>query len=77
MDHVHIRIVTPMHPLVVMSKLLAAHPSQIMAFRFGISHTVYLRPSIDEDEYFTSDPMPFRYKRMTRYQPITFTSNNL
>ena len=77
LDHVTQRIVTRMHPLVVMSKLLAAHPKQITAFRFGISHTVYLTPSIDEEEYFKSDPMPFRYKRHTRYQPITFNHKDL
>lgn len=76
-DHVTQRIITKMHPLMAMTKLLTAHPKQITAFRFGLSHTVYLNPSIDEEAYFTSDPMPFRYKRMTRYQPITFTHNNL
>lgn len=76
-DHITQRIVTRIHPLVAMSKLLAAHPKQITSFRFGLSHTVYLNPSIDEDQYFTSDPMPFRYKRMTRYQAITFNHNNL
>lgn len=76
-DHVTQRIITKMHPLMAMTKLLTAHPKQITAFRFGLSHTVYLNPSVDEEEYFTSDPMPFRYKRITRYQPITFTHNNL
>ena len=76
-DHTTQRIITKIHPLVAMSKLLAAYPKQITAFRFGLSHTVYLSPSIDDDDYFESDPMPFRYKRMTRYQPISFTHNNL
>ena len=76
-DHTTQRIITKIHPLVAMSKLLAAYPKQITAFRFGLSHTVYMSPSIDDDDYFESDPMPFRYKRMTRYQPISFTHNNL
>lgn len=76
-DHVTQRIVTRMHPLVVVTKLLAAHPKQIISFRFGLSHTLYLTPSIDEDDYFSNDPMPFRYKRMTRYQPITFNHKDL
>lgn len=76
-DHVTQRIITRMHPLVVITKLLAAHPKQIISFRFGLSHTLYLTPSIDEDDYFTNDPMPFRYKRMTRYLPITFNHKDL
>lgn len=76
-DHVTQRIITRMHPLVAMTKLLAAHPKQIISFRFGLRHTIYLNPSIDEDNYFESDPMPFRYKRCTRFQPITFHPNNL
>lgn len=76
-DHTTRRIITKIHPLVAMSQLLAAYPKQITAFRFGLSHTVYMSPSIDDDDYFESDPMPFRYKRMTRYQPISFTHNNL
>ena len=45
-DHTTQRIITKIHPLVAMSKLLAAYPKQITAFRFGLSHTVYLSPSI-------------------------------
>lgn len=76
-DHVTQRIITRMHPLVALTKILAAHPKQIISFRFGLSHTIYLTPSIDPDDYFKSDPMPFRYKRMTRYQPITFNHKDL
>lgn len=75
-DHLTQRIITPMHPLVVMSKLLAAHPKQITSFHFGLTHTVYLTPSIDEDDYFKCDPMPFRYKRCTKFQPYKFNYND-
>ena len=76
-DHFTQRIITRMHPLVAMTKLLTAYPKQIQSFRFGLSHTVYMTPSIDEDDYFESDPMPFRYKRITRFQPISFHHNNM
>lgn len=71
------RLLTRLHPLEVLTNVLVAYPKLVTAFRFGLCHTVYTEPHIDDDDYFSHDPMPFRYKRMTRFQPIHFTSNDL
>lgn len=74
-DPVSQRIITPMHPLVIMNNLLSAYPKQIQSFHFRLTHSVYMTPSIDDDDYFRNDPMPFKYKRVTKFQQITFLEN--
>lgn len=76
-DHITKRLITPMHPMVVLSNLLAAHPKSILSFRFGLSHTLYLSSSIDYEDHFKRDKMDFTYKRITHYQPITFNHKDL
>lgn len=71
-DHRTIRIITPMHPLTLVNGILTDHPDGIDQFRIGVSATLYMTLQINDDDYFKCDPMPFKYKRMTRFQPITF-----
>ena len=75
-DHRSVRIITPMHPLTVVSGILADHPDGIDHFQIGTSMTLYTSPQVNDDDYFKCDPMPFKYKRTTRFQPITFTQND-
>lgn len=67
------RFLTRMHPLTLLNELLRAYPKSINSIRFGLSVTLYLTPSVDLDDHFKRDPMPFTYKRITKFQPIRFT----
>ncbi|MDE6445641.1 MAG: hypothetical protein K2L06_02115 [Alistipes sp.] len=71
-DHRTVRIITEMHPLTVVNGILQDHPDGIEHFQIGLETTLYMTPHIDPDDYFRRDEMPFKYKRYTRFQPITF-----
>ena len=72
LDHRTVRIITEMHPLTVVNGILQDHPDGIDHFQIGVETTLYMTPNIAEDDYFRRDEMPFKYKRFTRFQPITF-----